>query len=240
MIDPVNPSPKESPKDPKRKPPTPGGGDLPPVWRGLLWYIPVLLFLLWFWQYLFSSMSVETIPYSQFKQYLAQGEVKDCDVEQDEILERSPPRARRRQKPTRPRPKRRPRRNEPRRRRRPKNGPPKNRPPKNSRRRRKRRPKNAPAHPAASRSKRHPRSRSPPLSEIGDHSAAGGKALQVSHDPRGRPAARRASWRPPTSNSRACVPGCSRHCSLRGSCRSSFSGRSGISSRVGWGWRGKP
>ena len=86
MIDPVSPSPKESPKDPKRKPPTPGGGDLPPVWRGLLWYIPVLLFLLWFWQYLFSSMSVETIPYSQFKQYLAQGEVKDCDVEQDEIL----------------------------------------------------------------------------------------------------------------------------------------------------------
>jgi cell division protease FtsH len=86
MIDPVNLPPKDSPKDPKRKPPTPGGGDLPPVWRGLLWYIPVLLFLLWFWQYLFSSMSVETIPYSQFKQYLAQGEVKDCDVEQDEIL----------------------------------------------------------------------------------------------------------------------------------------------------------
>ena len=86
MIDPVNPSPKDPPKDPKRKPPTPGGGDLPPVWRGLLWYIPVLLFLLWFWQYLFSSMSVETIPYSQFKQYLAQGEVKDCDVEQDEII----------------------------------------------------------------------------------------------------------------------------------------------------------
>ena len=38
----------------------------------MLWYIPVVLFLLWFWQYLFSSMSVETIPYSQFKQYLAQ------------------------------------------------------------------------------------------------------------------------------------------------------------------------
>jgi cell division protease FtsH len=86
MIDPVNPSPKDPPKDPKRKPPTPGGGDLPPVWRGLLWYIPVLLFLLWFWQYVFSSMSVETIPYSQFKQYLARGEVKDCDVEQDEII----------------------------------------------------------------------------------------------------------------------------------------------------------
>ncbi len=31
-------------------------------------------------------MRVQTIPYSQFKQYLAQGEVKDCDVEQDEIL----------------------------------------------------------------------------------------------------------------------------------------------------------
>jgi cell division protease FtsH len=84
-MDPVNPPPKDPVKDPKRKPPLPGG-NLPPIWRGLLWYIPVLLLLLWFWQDLFSSMRVLTIPYSQFKDYLAQGQVKDCDVEQDEIL----------------------------------------------------------------------------------------------------------------------------------------------------------
>ena len=85
-MDPINPPPKDASKDPKRKTPPAGSGGLPPIWRGLLWYIPVLLLLLWFWQDLFSSMRVQTIPYSQFKQYLARGEVKDCDVEQDEIL----------------------------------------------------------------------------------------------------------------------------------------------------------
>ena len=89
-MDPVNPPPppppKDPAKDPKRKTPTPGPGGVPPYWRGALWYIPFLLLLLWFWQDLFSSMRVETIRYSQFKQYLAQGQVKDCDVEQDEIF----------------------------------------------------------------------------------------------------------------------------------------------------------
>ena len=85
MVDPVNPPPKDASKDPKRKPLLPGG-NLPPVWRGLLWYIPVLLLLLLFWQDLFPSMRTLTIPYSQFKQYLAAGQVKDCEVEQDEIF----------------------------------------------------------------------------------------------------------------------------------------------------------
>jgi cell division protease FtsH len=84
-MDPVNAPPKDPVKDPKRKPPLPGG-NLPPIWRGVLWQIPFLLLLLWFWQDLFSGMRVMTIPYSQFKEYLAQGQVKDCDVEQDEIL----------------------------------------------------------------------------------------------------------------------------------------------------------
>ena len=85
MVDPVNPPPKDASKDPKRKPPLPGS-NLPPVWRSLLWYIPVLLLLLLFWQDLFPSMRTLTIPYSQFKQYLAAGQVKDCEVEQDEIF----------------------------------------------------------------------------------------------------------------------------------------------------------
>jgi cell division protease FtsH len=85
VVDPVNPPPKDASKDPKRKPPLPGS-NLPPVWRGLLWYIPVLLLLLLFWQDLFPSMRTLTIPYSQFKQYLAAGQVKDCEVEQDEIF----------------------------------------------------------------------------------------------------------------------------------------------------------
>ncbi len=85
MVDPVNPPPKDASKDPKRKSPLPGS-NLPPVWRGLLWYVPVLLLLLLFWQDLFPSMRTLTIPYSQFKQYLAAGQVKDCEVEQDEIF----------------------------------------------------------------------------------------------------------------------------------------------------------
>jgi cell division protease FtsH len=74
------------PKDPKKKTPTPGPGNWPPVWRGLLWYIPVILLLLWFWQDLFATMRVQTIPYSEFKRYVAKGEVTECDVEQDEIV----------------------------------------------------------------------------------------------------------------------------------------------------------
>jgi len=85
VVDPVNPPPKDASKDPKRKSPLPGS-NLPPVWRGLLWYVPVLLLLLLFWQDLFPSMRTLTIPYSQFKQYLAAGQVKDCEVEQDEIF----------------------------------------------------------------------------------------------------------------------------------------------------------
>jgi cell division protease FtsH len=85
MVDPINPPPKDASKDAKRKSPLPGG-NLPPIWRGLVWYVPVLLLLLLFWQDLFPSMRTLTIPYSQFKQYLALGQVKDCDVEQDEIV----------------------------------------------------------------------------------------------------------------------------------------------------------
>jgi len=83
-MDPINPPPKDS-KDPKKKTPPPGTPNLPPVWRPLLRNIPVLLLMLWIWQDLFSSMRVQTIPYSEFKQYLAKGEVTECDVEQDEI-----------------------------------------------------------------------------------------------------------------------------------------------------------
>jgi cell division protease FtsH len=86
MVDPVNPPPQEPAKDAKRKVPAPGGGNVPPAWRSLLWSIPFVLFLLWFWQSLFSSMNVKEIPYSEFKQYLAQGQVKNCEVEQEEIL----------------------------------------------------------------------------------------------------------------------------------------------------------
>ncbi len=78
-MDPVNPPP--SPRDPTRKPPVPPGkGDVPPYMRALLWQIPIILIFLWFWQEYLSSKRVETIPYSEFKQYVAAGAVTECQI----------------------------------------------------------------------------------------------------------------------------------------------------------------
>jgi hypothetical protein len=41
--------------------------------------------MLWFWQDQFHQMSVKTIPYSQFKQYLADGELAECQIQDLEI-----------------------------------------------------------------------------------------------------------------------------------------------------------
>ena len=74
--------PKPPQKDPKGKPTRP---NLPPQWRSIIWYIPLALFMLWFWQDMLTSMRVKTIPYSEFKQYLANNEVTEAEVKQDEI-----------------------------------------------------------------------------------------------------------------------------------------------------------
>lgn len=78
------------PKDPKRKG-VPPSGPLPPEWGRMIWYIPIVLFVLWIWQDIFTSMQVRNIPYSQFKAYVAKGEVTECDVKQDEIVGRIVP-----------------------------------------------------------------------------------------------------------------------------------------------------
>ncbi len=81
MDEPQLPPPKPPPKDPKGKPsPT-----LPPQWQNFIWYIPLALFMLWFWQNMLTSMRVKTIPYSEFKQYLANDEVTEAEVKEDEI-----------------------------------------------------------------------------------------------------------------------------------------------------------
>ncbi len=80
--------PPKQPPWPKRNPETPAGA---PNWRFIWWYIPLMLFLLWFWQDQMHQMSVKTIPYSQFKQYLADGEVAECKIEDTEITGRIVP-----------------------------------------------------------------------------------------------------------------------------------------------------
>jgi cell division protease FtsH len=50
-----------------------------------------MLLVLWVWQDQLHQMSVKTIPYSQFKQYLAAGEVVECEVKESEITGRVVP-----------------------------------------------------------------------------------------------------------------------------------------------------
>jgi cell division protease FtsH len=57
----------------------------PPRWRWSIAYFLVTLLILWGWQDLFYRMSVRTIPYSEFKTYLARHEVVAAVVKQDEI-----------------------------------------------------------------------------------------------------------------------------------------------------------
>jgi cell division protease FtsH len=83
MNQPEVPPPKAPPKDPKGKPP---GMGLPPQWRTFIWYVPLALFAIWFWQDVLSSLRVKTIPYSEFKLYLAHDEVTEAEVKQDEIV----------------------------------------------------------------------------------------------------------------------------------------------------------
>src|SRR6266850_1435840 len=57
----------------------------PPRWRWSIAYLLITLLILWGWQDLFYQLSVRTIPYSQFKTYLARHEVVAAIVKQDEI-----------------------------------------------------------------------------------------------------------------------------------------------------------
>ncbi len=70
---------------PARPPAKEKPGPIPPQWNALLWYLPVMIFLLWMWQEAFSTLAVRTIPYSDFKNYLHQGEVRDVVVKTDTI-----------------------------------------------------------------------------------------------------------------------------------------------------------
>ncbi len=79
---PSSPPPPPSPeKDPKR---TIAGPSMPP-WRSIVWYLPLALFIIWAWQEWLTAPRVKTIPYSEFKQYLADDEVTEAEVKQDDI-----------------------------------------------------------------------------------------------------------------------------------------------------------
>ena len=64
----------------KKQPPKKGLPKLQPEWKFPLWYIGLMLLLLWVWQDTFTQFTVQTIPYSEFKAYLARGDVTECAV----------------------------------------------------------------------------------------------------------------------------------------------------------------
>ena len=72
------------PEQPEPKKPSPP--PKPPfAWGAIVSYVLVSLFLLWLWQDMYSSATVRTIPYSEFKDYLAKREVTKCDIQETEI-----------------------------------------------------------------------------------------------------------------------------------------------------------
>ena len=84
--------PKRTPKidpGPRRHPGKPADS---PNWWFIWWYIPIMLLMLWVWQDQLHRIPVKTIPYSQFKHYLAAGEVAECKIMDLEITGRIVPR----------------------------------------------------------------------------------------------------------------------------------------------------
>ena len=57
------------------------------------WYIPLILIILWIWQDILTNVPVKTIPYSVFKQHLAQAEVTECEIRESEIIGKITPKA---------------------------------------------------------------------------------------------------------------------------------------------------
>ena len=66
---------------------------LEPQWRFAIGYFLLTLLVMWVWQELFTPVPLRTIPYSEFKKYLARHEVAEAVVRQDEIDGRIVPRA---------------------------------------------------------------------------------------------------------------------------------------------------
>jgi cell division protease FtsH len=58
---------------------------LEPQWRLWIWYFLVTLLVLWAWQELGNQVEYRTIPYSEFKGWLAKGAVAEALVKQNEI-----------------------------------------------------------------------------------------------------------------------------------------------------------
>ena len=66
----------------------PSGGDFQPKWKIPLWQIVFMLLLLWIWQDAITNYTVKTLSYSEFKEHLRKGEVKEAKLYPDQITGR--------------------------------------------------------------------------------------------------------------------------------------------------------
>src|SRR2546423_9848589 len=64
-----------------------------PKWSSPLWFLPFMLLLLWFSESTIVQFAFRTIPYSEFKERLARGEVVECAVKESTIEGRIQPKA---------------------------------------------------------------------------------------------------------------------------------------------------
>jgi len=81
---------KPSLPDPLKKK---AAGAPPHQWRWWIWYLIFMLAMLWLWQKAAHQVAFRTIDYSQFKNYLTQGEVVECSVGPSEITGKIQPKA---------------------------------------------------------------------------------------------------------------------------------------------------
>ena len=74
-----------------QKPILPSGGGLPPNGRSLLFWLAASFLLLWVWQEAFQYLAYRTLPYSEFKRYLAAGEISEVAIKDATIEGRAIP-----------------------------------------------------------------------------------------------------------------------------------------------------
>jgi cell division protease FtsH len=80
------PRPPEQPAaPPPNEPGKPGHRWSRGQWMIVAWYTAMTLCMLWFWQASVHPISLRSIPYSEFKDRVARGQVVDCTVSADEI-----------------------------------------------------------------------------------------------------------------------------------------------------------
>jgi cell division protease FtsH len=68
----------------KRPPENRESRPIPPKWSSY-WYLPIMLLLLWAWQSAVMQFAYRTIPYSEFKDRVRNGEIAECTIKETTI-----------------------------------------------------------------------------------------------------------------------------------------------------------